>query len=85
MSKYFIITASDGEPDLEILTKDELEIRLGEEFEDYMYEHFCSEGDLSFLSEGGDLTYLNNSYVILIKGDIIIPKKKEVVTQYEID
>lgn len=77
MEKYFIIGMSeDGEPFHYIMTKK----RLQEFLEENPEQEFMTEEDLK---ENRDLNYWNDA-ILIIKGEIVIPKPVEVVTKFEV-
>jgi hypothetical protein len=76
MEKYFVIGMSeDGDPFHYIMSKEELEEFLEENEQDFM-----SEKDLE---DHSDSNYWNDS-ILIIKGEIVIPKPIEVVTKYKL-
>jgi hypothetical protein len=87
VSKYFVISVSEDGIYVEAMTKEELERELQQEIEDY-------EGDgpqyLDALPEAGvdewnRVLQTNERLKLIIKGKIVVPKPRQVVTRYEID
>ena len=73
--KYFIIFNSEGDTHVEELTKQELENRLNEKY----------YGDIDFLNKISD-TDTNYWFgkTLIIKGEILKPQKKEVITKFKL-
>jgi len=80
--KYFKIYNSDGDTSVNIYTKSELLAELNEEL---------SEGNTShgFLTEEDIREYLDTNYwdneSLIIKGKVVNPKPKKVITEYEVE
>jgi len=77
--EYFVISNSDGDTTIEHLTKVELIERLGNDEES---NYWGAEGFVEDLSTN-DTNYWGNS-ILVIKGEIVIPKPKTVVETYEV-
>ena len=78
--EYFVISNSDGDTTIEHLTKDELIEKLGNDEES---NHWGAESFVENLSHNDDTNYWGNS-ILIIKGEIVIPKPKTVVKDYDI-
>jgi hypothetical protein len=78
MSHYFVIHNSDGDTHVEMITKDELLERLDPENPYY--------GTIEFLERitKTDTNYWNDK-LLIIKGDITVPKQVLVVKKYGVD
>jgi len=76
---YFLIYQDDEEATVKRVTEKELKEMLKEMIE--------NEEEVIFLKkiESTDPAYWEENAYLLIKGEIIVPKPKEVVTEYEID
>jgi len=72
---YFIIHNGDGDTNVDVLTREELTKRLNEEY----------YGDVGFLREitEKDTNYWGDA-LLIIKGEIIIPKPVKVIEEYEL-
>ena len=84
---YFIIHNSDGETDVEQISKEELLNRI-KPYDDGESDNSKSEyygGGIGFLSEikESDTNYWGNN-LLIIKGEIVVPKSVRVVKEYEI-
>lgn len=73
--KYFCISRCEDEPYFEILTENQVKTRLTDDWKDY--EHL--KGDEVF-----DLYSFPSHAVLIIKGDIVIPQKVNVVTEFKL-
>ncbi len=75
---YVIISSEDGEPSVKEMTKEQvLKMFVPNEYGDYYY------GKREALSElPGDIS--NFDGVVIIKGEIVVPKPRKVVTEYEL-
>lgn len=73
--KYITLSRCEDEPHFEIIEKKKLE----KQFNDGEYEGY------DFLTRyDGDLMEFPSNSILIIKGEIIIPKAKQVVKEYEI-
>lgn len=72
---YFIISNSDGDTSVTPMTESELLDALGEDY----------WGDVDFLKNlaENDTNYWGGD-ILIIKGSMVIPKPKAVVTSYEL-
>ena len=75
---YFHITQSDGEVSIAKLTKKEVEDQAVEDAE---YDKTFFEPDVDFGSPG----YWPEGRSLLIKGQVVVPRTKEKVTQFEVE
>lgn len=75
---YFVIRNSDGDTTVEEVTGDELRKRLNTEDPYYGSREFFDK-----MPTERDTNYWGNN-VLIIKGEIVTPKPKEVVTRYDI-
>lgn len=73
---YFVIYHGQGEPSVRQYTKEEL-------LEVVRDEHYGAVDYLSSLSEN-QINYWGDNCMI-IKGSIVTPKTKQVVTEYDVD
>lgn len=80
MEKYFLILNSDGDTIVEEYTKEELEKELNEWVEDSK-----DPSSIKFLNhiDDKDTNYWGRN-MLLIKGEIITPKAKEVVIKFSL-
>lgn len=78
MESYFVISNSEGNTRVEQLTKTELLSRIDPEDPYY-------GSAVSFLKEIGnkDTNYWHGN-ILIIKGSIIVPEERQVVTEYHI-
>ena len=83
---YFIISNSDGDTHVRMLTKAEMAERLKEDAEngdnscDIYFDEMPLKSDTNYwANDGGDTVSL------IIKGRVVSPKPKNRVTEYEID
>jgi hypothetical protein len=72
MKKYLTISRYEDEPYAAFLTQEQLEQKLKEEWEDYTFLN----------SAPGDLMNFPSKSVLIVKGEIIVPKPKKVVTEW---
>lgn len=94
MIGYFVLTVSSDGVDIHQVTKEELEADLQQEVEDYdgvpptAYLKAIPCGDVmewaGELYNAGART-VPDSLSIIIKGEIVTPRARQVVTRYEID
>ena len=72
---YFIVSNSDGDTNVESVSKEELIKRLDEQY----------YGEVEFLNEieDEDTNYWGDS-ILIIKGEIAVPTPKKVIETYEI-
>lgn len=73
---YVIHTTADGDIYIDTVTKEELEKSLD-----------CEEyGPMEFLDKipNADTAYWGNSKMIIVKGEIVIPKINETSSKYEV-
>jgi len=73
---YFMISNSDGDTYITSLTKTE----LLEELEEREIQFITSEE----LEKEYDTNYWGENVALVIKGDVIIPKPKEIIMSYEV-
>lgn len=73
MTQYFLISNSDGDTHVEPISEKELLKRLNEEGNemDFMSE-IPKEHDTNYWGEG----------VLIIKGEIVVPKAKTTITEF---
>jgi len=72
--KYFVIRSNDeGEVSVAQMDRNELETRLN--------EYYWGD-DVQFLNPADDLRY--NSGLIIIKGEVVRPKARQVVQEWEV-
>ena len=76
MSSYFVIYNDEGDTGVEVLSKAELEKRLD--------EHWYGESPQFFYGtpEESDTNYWGGG-ILVIKGEIVTPRAKQVVTAWE--
>lgn len=77
MEKYFVISNGDGDTYISMISKEELLIRLNENYwgEDVVFfDEMPSQRDTNYWGEK----------VLIIKGEVAVPKAKEVITSYDI-
>ncbi len=71
--QYFLITNSEGETYVEPLTREQLKERLAESD----FNHFVDPGN-----------ECNTKYwdgdALIIKGEVVMPERKEVVTEWDV-
>lgn len=80
--EYFVILGSeDGEPTIRKLTKEQIaKMMIPNQWGDYEY------GEREFLADIPEVfDPCNFSDIVIIKGKIIVPKPKQVVTEYEVE
>ena len=78
MERYFVICNSDGDTTVDCLTKEELLERLDPEDSYY--------GNGGYLKEISDTdTNYWGEKVLIIKGEVVVPKEVKVVTEIDID
>jgi hypothetical protein len=76
--KYFVISCSeDGETTVEVMDKETLLERIGEEY-------WGSKEVLTEIPENTDTNYWGNG-MLIIKGKMVTPKPEQIVTRYNID
>lgn len=76
MSNYFIISNSEGDTTVTMVTKQELLGRIN--------EHYWGRREyLSEIPQERDTNYWGGS-VLIIKGEVVTPTAKEKVIEYEI-
>lgn len=78
--RYFVISNTEERvPDLQVLTKEELE--------KYLQENLNEGIDTQYLdsAEGIEFDYFPNYSTLIIKGTVIAPKVKEIVKKMEIE
>ena len=76
MSNYFVISNSDGDTRVNMVTKQELLERIN--------EHYWGKRKyLSEIPDEIDTNYWGNN-VLIIKGEVVAPTAKERVIEYEI-
>lgn len=85
MDNYFIIKNFSDGISIEHVTKDELLKMITPD--EYGY-HYYGDKKLKFLDyipglDDGNL-YMDDNEIIVIKGNFVIPKEKQVVIQYEL-
>ena len=82
---YFMIRNSDGDTHIEPLTREELMKRITpDEDGNTYYGHIDNITFLDAIPEDTDTNYWGEG-IIIIKGDIVTPRPKEVVKSLEID
>lgn len=81
-SMYFIVHNSEGDTTVSRVTESELRKRLKIEDGAHWYGHggFMSIEDLA--DRGGDTNYWKDD-LLIIKGEVMVPQPKEVVTEWE--
>ena len=75
MEMYFLIRNSDGDTHVEPLTKEELLERVDEERHTRYLDKVPNDTDTNYWGEG----------VLIIKGEVVVPRAETVVTKYDID
>lgn len=78
MAKYYLIDCLDGEAYVEELTKREILEMMGE------WQHLRESPEVLDTIPSTNPAYWKGKLVI-IKGEIVTPRAKQVVTEYEID
>jgi len=79
---YFIISNSDGQTSVEKVDKQTVLDRIKKEDG----EECCYYGEVGFLSDikDEDTNYWGEN-ILIIKGEIIVPKEKKVIETYDIE
>ena len=77
--EYFVISNSDGDTRIEHLTKEELIEQLGSDGES---NSWGAEGFVENLKENDTNSW--GPTILIIKGEIVIPKPKTTITSYEV-
>ena len=77
--EYFVISNSDGDTTIDNMTKDELIEKLGGDGES---NYWGAESFIDNLKDS-DTNYWGNS-ILIIKGEMIVPKEKKTVVSYEV-
>ena len=73
---YFVIENNDGDTTVRVYTKEELL--------DELNENVSNKPSLSEIPENCDTNYWGE-HRLIIKGQMVVPKKVSVVTEYNID
>ena len=81
-SNYFWISSGEDGTHVWMMTKDELQKHVDSLIEDELPPVFLEKVPES---DGGYWTDVDDDAVLLIKGEIVMPKAKAVVTKYEIE
>ena len=74
--KYYVITVSDGDVRIDEVDKSKLKKLLDEDY------YGCTTMEKL---ENEDLNYWNDDRMLIIKGEIIVPRPIQVVTEFELD
>lgn len=83
---YFIIRNSDGDTHIEPVSKEKLmKVISPDEDGNTYYGHIDNITFLDAIPENTDTNYWGSDKVLIIKGEIVTPKPKEVIKTYEID
>ncbi len=79
---YIVITSSDGEFSIKTMNKETLEERLNDEYygDETYPANFIKLEDL----KENPCPYWSHQDVLIIKGDAVEPKQKEVITKWEV-
>ena len=77
MENYYVISNSEGDTTVEEMSKEKLIERLEEGY-------YGGVDSLISIPENNDTNYWGNN-ILIIKGSIVRPKEKKVVTKYNID
>lgn len=75
--KYFVISNSDGDTTVTVLTKEQLLKALKENYwgNKEIFETVPNDLDTNYWGEG----------IVIIKGKVVTPKAEQVVTKYNIE
>lgn len=73
---YFVIYNTDGETFVEMLRKDQLITRLNEKY-------YGERGFIEKITEH-DTNYWRDN-ILVIKGNLIVPKAKKVIIEHEVE
>jgi hypothetical protein len=75
---YFVLTTSCDGASLEKISKEELEKRLNDE------DYYCRDDQSDWMDDVRHVDLMSDAIKIIIKGEIVVPKAKEVVTKFEV-
>jgi len=78
MAMYYVIQNSDGDTRVDCITENVLKERLAEQ-----YWGNIGFVDMNQLNKNNDTNYWGEN-IMIIKGDIVIPKEKSVVIEYDV-
>lgn len=79
---YTVITASDGDTHIEVITKAELLKRMNED------EYCCYDRILDKIpvEHSGDTNYWGDGSTLILKGsEVVVPKAVRTVVEFEVD